>query len=146
MATHLEELLSQLGSPGRYQVMIFLLLCLNYFPLVFNHVIMAFFGSTPPYRCYSGALFDPSVGTHNSIADFQDVKFANNATGKFENCKAVYSSDLHTNVSVICPDNDESFVIYQKMEESTTIVTEVQFSYVDLKQSFKVRPIILFTV
>lgn len=83
MKVKLEELLSQLGNPGRYQVFIFLLLCLNYFPLVFNHVIMAFFGSRPKHQCYSRAYMNGSL--ENSVTDFGEVQLVGNhgtVTGK----------------------------------------------------------------
>ncbi|XP_053376201.1 organic cation transporter protein-like [Mercenaria mercenaria] len=129
MKVQLEVLLSQLGNPGRYQVFIFLLLCLNYFPLVFNHVIMAFFGSRPKHQCYSSAYLPGTV--QDSVTDFSMIQMnytslGNNATvtGQFESCSARYYDAGNQSMSIVCPDSEESFLIYQKSERESTIVTE----------------------
>ncbi|XP_060564193.1 organic cation transporter protein-like [Ruditapes philippinarum] len=129
MKVQIEVLLSQLGNPGRYQVFIFLLLCLNYFPLVFNHVIMAFFGSRPKHQCHSSAYLAGYMT--NSISNFNDVQLnytvlGTNASdvGHFESCSASYLYAGNQSMSIVCPESDESFLIYQKREQESTIVTE----------------------
>ena len=48
---NLDRLIATLSTKNRYQICLLVLLGLNYVPLVFNHVIMAFFKSTPPHVC-----------------------------------------------------------------------------------------------
>lgn len=43
----LDTLLRHLGQPGRYQIMIFILLMFQYFPLSFNNFAMLFIGGKP---------------------------------------------------------------------------------------------------
>nr|KAG5708090.1 hypothetical protein BaRGS_002826 [Batillaria attramentaria] len=50
---NLDELNAAVSSPRKpFQYMVLILLALNYFPLVFNHVIMAFYGSTILHVCH----------------------------------------------------------------------------------------------
>lgn len=49
--SNMDELISVLGKGNRFQVFVLILLAVNYIPLVFNHVIMAFYGSTPVHKC-----------------------------------------------------------------------------------------------
>ncbi|KAL8609047.1 hypothetical protein ACOMHN_059860 [Nucella lapillus] len=46
-----DDLIHQLGYPGRFQIMVFILVALNFFPVVFHHVCMAFYSYTPPFEC-----------------------------------------------------------------------------------------------
>ena len=39
-----ERIYAELGSPGRYQVCVYFLLGLNIFPVIMNHLVMAFYG------------------------------------------------------------------------------------------------------
>lgn len=45
-----EELLTKLGAPGRYQLFIYACLWLCNATASINHVLMAVIGYTPPYR------------------------------------------------------------------------------------------------
>ncbi|XP_014668813.1 PREDICTED: organic cation transporter protein-like [Priapulus caudatus] len=51
----LEDLMGAIGDPGRYQIGIYVLLCLNYMPVAFNHLGMVFFGAIPTHHCKIGA-------------------------------------------------------------------------------------------
>ena len=132
MSISLENLLSQLGTPGHFQVIVFILLGLNYFPLVFNHVIMAFFGSMPDHQCYSRGVVDALA--QDSVDEFGDVKLAydlDNETvrGTSESCKATYSYIGGVNVTVTCPEDDTSVLIYKKPAGLSTIVSEVRLTF-----------------
>ena len=123
----LDDFISQLGSPGRYQVLIFLLLCLNYFPLVFNHVIMAFWALRPNHQCHSKAYYNSSG---NSMLNFEEAFLNNdfekdNVTVEFGKCSGTYRFPTGRNVSVTCPEDDGGILIYQKSSERSNIVTEV---------------------
>ncbi|XP_069136162.1 solute carrier family 22 member 13-like [Argopecten irradians] len=52
----LDKLLPRLGHPGKFQVITFLLLAFNYFSVCFNHLCMAFYGSTPKHQCEDIAI------------------------------------------------------------------------------------------
>ncbi|KAK7087407.1 organic cation transporter protein-like [Littorina saxatilis] len=47
----LDRLVAMLSVHKRYQICLLILLGFNYLPLVFNHVVMAFFKGLPPYTC-----------------------------------------------------------------------------------------------
>lgn len=46
-----DRFLSHLGNPGRYQVIIMLLLAANCIPVVVNHLLMAFYAVETPHNC-----------------------------------------------------------------------------------------------
>ena len=50
-ADSVEGLVRALGDPGRYQVLVMVLLCFNYVPVSVNHLLMAFHGFAPDHNC-----------------------------------------------------------------------------------------------
>lgn len=126
MHIKLEELLSQLGNPGKFQIFIFLLLCLNYFPLVFNHVIMAFFGARVGHQCHSAAYY-------RSAENSADMEFRANGSYTMKEvqslslgkCDATYTLMTGRNISTACPDDVNSLVVFKKSPDEANIVTEV---------------------
>ncbi|GFN82494.1 transmembrane protein 120a-like [Plakobranchus ocellatus] len=52
---NLENLILSLGGKGKFQLTIQFLVAFVYTPLVFNHVIMAFHGSSIPHECMAAA-------------------------------------------------------------------------------------------
>ena len=50
-ADSVEGLVRALGDPGRYQMLVMVLLCFNYVPVSVNHLLMAFHGFTPEHNC-----------------------------------------------------------------------------------------------
>lgn len=46
-----DRFLSHLGDPGRYQVIIMILLAANVIPVVVNHLLMAFYAVPAPFNC-----------------------------------------------------------------------------------------------
>lgn len=46
-----DGLLEDLGSPSRYQVLLFILLCCNVFPVSLNYMAMSFYGANTKYSC-----------------------------------------------------------------------------------------------
>ncbi|KAK6189071.1 hypothetical protein SNE40_005116 [Patella caerulea] len=109
MANHLDELLACLGKPGRYQTLIFICLALNYCPLVFNHVIMAFFGSPPPHTCVAGK--------HLNVSGMSAVLVQT----KNEKCESTLIFDNNETRSMKCSGDDWMFFGYDREK---TIVTE----------------------
>ena len=117
MVVKVDEVLKQLGSPGRFQIVIFILLCCNYMPLVFNHVIMAFFASRVPYVC-------SAAGNQNYLnISGQETKIE-----KIENtkCKSNLYLENSVNVTFRCTGGDWSF---KPMPRETTITMEVNSSW-----------------
>ena len=47
----LDQLVSELNTGKKFQVFILILLGFNYLPLVFNHVVMAFYKGVPDFHC-----------------------------------------------------------------------------------------------
>ena len=119
---NLEKLFAEIGGPGRFQTRVFILLCFNYFPLVFNHVIMAFYGSRPPYKCHSE--FYDSLNTKDDSGNQSkndEVLFS-----QHEKCEATYILYSGQNMSVSCNgENDDRKIVYRKDGRETSIVTEV---------------------
>ncbi|XP_064613192.1 organic cation transporter protein-like [Liolophura sinensis] len=85
MKIAMDELVKRLGNPGKCQLFLYVLLGLNYFPVVTNHLLMAVLGSKIPFHCdedrsngYSMANITsqsqntcevPSKGTHNGTTN-----------------------------------------------------------------------------
>ena len=46
-----ERIFRLLGNPGRFQVLVYVLLCCNYFPVAVNHLVMAIYGAKTPHHC-----------------------------------------------------------------------------------------------
>lgn len=51
MKIAMDELVMTLGNPGKCQMFLYVLLGLNYFPVVTNHLLMAVLGSKIPFHC-----------------------------------------------------------------------------------------------
>ena len=47
----IERVYRLLGNPGRYQVMVYVLLCCNYFPVAVNHLVMTVYGAKTIHYC-----------------------------------------------------------------------------------------------
>ncbi|KAK3606533.1 hypothetical protein CHS0354_041492 [Potamilus streckersoni] len=129
MQIQLENLLSQLGNPGRYQKVIFLLLALNYLPVVFNHVIMAFFGATPKHQCYSESyesMLDSHQMTNGNLSDNSSMTTDQSiiVDKRLKECRAEYLFKSGQNVSVVCGVGGTGKSKYYKEPRETTIVTE----------------------
>ena len=47
----MDRFLSHLGNPGRYQIIIMVLLAANCIPVVVNHLLMTFYAVKTPHNC-----------------------------------------------------------------------------------------------
>lgn len=101
------ELLGMLGEPGKYSWIIFVVICFNYFPLTWNHMMMVVIGARPPHRCKI-----PEGNYLNESVPF--------VRGKPDSCHA-FENFTKPNSSVTCPNGWE----YTLLERESTIVTEV---------------------
>ena len=50
-ASGMDEFLMHLGNPGRFQVVVMILLSTNLIPVVVNHLLMAFYAVSAPHNC-----------------------------------------------------------------------------------------------
>ncbi|XP_060062784.1 organic cation transporter protein-like [Ylistrum balloti] len=126
-----ETLMKQLGNPGRYQVVIFFLLAFNYNSITFNHLVMAFYGSTPSHFCINPALQPPQSPSEQSsnqqswVADNRySVANRTITSVKYDQCGSVYYLKGGANVSVDCTTDVTSEWVYMKNSRESTIVTE----------------------
>ncbi|OWF41581.1 organic cation transporter protein-like [Mizuhopecten yessoensis] len=127
MKIPMELLMSQLGNPGRYQVCVFLLLAFNYIPVTFNHLVMAFFGSTPVYFCTSPDLQPPPAPSGLFSLVTTHAYRAGNLTivgVDFGKCASTYHLQNGGNMSVGCAAKEASKWTYVKEQQESTIVTE----------------------
>jgi hypothetical protein len=47
----IDKFLAKLGNPGRFQIIVMLLLASNTIPVVLNHLLMAFYAVNTPHHC-----------------------------------------------------------------------------------------------
>ena len=104
------DAIAQLGKPGRYTVVVFILLCFNYFPVGFNHLLMAVYGATPPHRC----RIPDGHPVNMSIPFLED--------GTLDKCNVYknYSARVE-DVKMPCPEG----WVYTLVDGDSTIVNEV---------------------
>lgn len=96
-AVTVDTLLDELGSPGCGQIFVYLLLCLNVFPVSLNFMAMSFFGAKPNQTCHlpDGWPMNESIprnkdGTYENCEMYRDP----NDTGRgLQEC--VYGYDYH---------------------------------------------------
>lgn len=101
-----DRLLQQLGNPGRYHILIYILLCLTYFPIVVNHIIMAIYGSPPSHNCKlpEGVLANESIPVAKAL----------------KGCKVFVNYTMYSNTTMDCPNGWE----YQVQGREWNIATE----------------------
>ena len=63
----LDSVLGKLGNPGKYQVVLMLLLATNYIPVVVNHLLMAFYSARVPFTCQVGSCSCSCTRHHNVV-------------------------------------------------------------------------------
>ena len=96
MAVDNEGLLELLGNPGRFQLLLFFILCTNYSVMVFNNVNMALFGARNPHQCQLPA----NVSKYDAIPH----TIAENGAVKFDSCRVYNGFDGSvTNETIACP-------------------------------------------
>ncbi|XP_041348194.1 organic cation transporter protein-like isoform X2 [Gigantopelta aegis] len=113
MVVKVDEVLKHLGKPGRFQIIIFILLCCNYMPLVFNHVVMAFFGSRISHVCNAvknETVYYETGGKNLTVQRIENTK-----------CESNLYLEKNTNLTVRCEGGDWSF---KPMPGETTISME----------------------
>ena len=123
MKFQLDTLLEALGKPGKYQVAIFFLLACNYFPIVFNIVIMAFFGYSPQHECVSDTY--SRSGTNTSLIQSANATLKSSIGA----CLSTYYLADGINRTVICSDDSNSHWEFQTAGMEATIVSEVHLEY-----------------
>lgn len=115
MKFQLDTLLETLGKPGKYQLGIFFLLACNYFPLVFNIVIMGFFGYSPKHSCVSD-IYGQS-GRNGSAVN-------GSLAPRLDACSSTYFLSGGINKTVTCANDPNSHWEFYTEEREATIVSE----------------------
>lgn len=115
MKFQLDTLLETLGKPGKYQLGIFFLLACNYFPLVFNIVIMGFFGYSPKHSCVSD-IYGQS-GRNGSAVN-------GSLAPRLDACSSTYFLSSGINKTVTCANDPNSHWEFYTEEREATIVSE----------------------
>lgn len=72
-ASSLDVLIAQLGRRNRFQFLMLAMLATNYIPLVFNHVIMAFYGTSPTHLCHITSAAAPDNDTMQGHNDSRNM-------------------------------------------------------------------------
>lgn len=127
MKFQLDTLLETLGKPGKYQLGIFFLLACNYFPLVFNIVIMGFFGYSPKHSCVSD-IYGQS-GRNGSAVN-------GSLAPRLDACSSTYFLSGGINKTVTCANDPNSHWEFYTEEREATIVSEVQVYFCFWKGAF----------
>ncbi|XP_060062849.1 solute carrier family 22 member 3-like [Ylistrum balloti] len=104
----LDELLPRLGHPGKFQTVTFLLLALNYFSVCFNHVCMAFYGSTPTHQC------------QDNVIETGNTTILGVTYGK---CKTSYILGNGQNTTITCKSNPNGMWAYTPYTDRETTIT-----------------------
>lgn len=105
----LDKLYRQLGNPGRFQVLVCLLLYWNIIPIVVNHLAMAIFGADIPHHC----KVPDNLWVNESLPVDKD--------NKYQSCEAYKNFSSATNKTVPCPMGWE----YLASGRENTIVSQV---------------------
>ena len=134
----IDDIYRQLGNPGRYHVMIYILLCLNYFPIVLKHLNMAIFGAKTPHRCLvpSGVLQSENGvsnysynGVYNSTGlaqrnDTDAYEVWSDSVIKIDSCEVTLQTSEGSNVTESC---HHGWAYTKNSEREWNIVMEVRF-------------------
>ncbi|KAK3084599.1 hypothetical protein FSP39_016090 [Pinctada imbricata] len=131
MQFKVENLLSNLGNPGRFQVFVFLLLACNYFPVVFNHITMAFFGRSYPHKCQH-TKFEENQFKINGTWSSGDLKYSgvddSNVTvvtdARYDKCSSTYYFRDGSNQSIDCVNGKDVNWEFDTLDGQSSIVTE----------------------
>ncbi|KAK7499034.1 hypothetical protein BaRGS_00009581 [Batillaria attramentaria] len=116
---NLDELNAAVSSPRKpFQYMVLILLALNYFPLVFNHVIMAFYGSTILHVCH---LTD--TGNNRTVASTYMYMNVTVLQEVGEKCQTTLYLENGDNSTVTC-EAGRGHWTYKPEFDETTIVSE----------------------
>ncbi|XP_025090427.1 solute carrier family 22 member 13-like isoform X3 [Pomacea canaliculata] len=125
-ASSLDVLIAQLGRRNRFQFLMLAMLATNYIPLVFNHVIMAFYGTSPTHLCHITSAAAPDNDTMQGHNDSRNITY-NNMTVLAETPVGTCSSRLFLasgdNVTVTCQHGRDRWE-YMAMYGEHTIVSE----------------------
>ncbi|XP_062583912.1 uncharacterized protein LOC134245647 [Saccostrea cucullata] len=118
MKFQLDTLIETLGKPGKYQLGIFFLLACNYFPVVFNIVIMAFFGFTQNIHVFSNKYSISNVRMNDSSTVNSSLRPV------LGECVSTYYVAGGVNKTASCSDDPDSYWEFQTGETEATIVSE----------------------
>jgi len=99
----LDSVLAKLGDPGRYQVVLTLLLATNFIPVVINHILMAFYTGKVEFNCRvpeerNKSLFIPTSNNSNDLISWESCAVytdpSNHSLGT-EECADSHGYEFH---------------------------------------------------
>jgi hypothetical protein len=108
-----EDLAKALGRPGKYQLLLTVLLCLNYVYVGWNHLGMAFLAAKTKHHC--------TVKNSSDIDNFVPLE-KKNGKEQWKGCKLY--SDYNKTEQVSCSNG----WTYYHSDRERTIVSEVNYS------------------
>ena len=111
-----DDAFRKLGRPGCYHVGVYFMLCLNYFPVVSNHLAMAIYGATVPHYCAlpKGSLRNESIPTKLDVNG--------QSTSQLDSCSIYVNYSHLSNTTRPCPDGWH----YESWPRQASIVMQVQ--------------------
>ena len=110
-----EDLAKALGRPGKYQLLLTVLLCMNYVYVGWNHLGMAFLAAKTKHHC--------SVGNSSDIDHLVPLE-KKNGKEQWKGCK------LYTNYNQSKEVQCSSGWTYYLPDRERTIVSEVSYSHI----------------
>ena len=105
-----DKIFRALGNPGRHNIITYILLCSNYFPVVLNHLSVVIYGSAVPHRCVVPEAFNTSEAVPWTT------------TGKLDSCRVYKNYSQSTNETLPCPKGWK----YDPLPREKSIVMEVR--------------------
>ncbi len=116
-----DSFLSNLGDPGRFQVVIMFLLATNCIPVVVNHLLMAFYTVKTPHHC---RVPDDFIGNKSLLLPHSDNPAANGGI-LFEQCEMFEDAEDHSRGTQPCVHGYE----FHFQDKEWNIVAEVSSIY-----------------
>lgn len=131
-----DDIYRQLGNPGRYHVIIYILLCLNYFPIVLNHLNMAIYGAKTPHRCLvpervseNGVSNYSYNGVNNTrliqLNDTEAFGVWRDSVVKVDKCEVTLQTSRGSDRTESCP---HGWVYTRNSEHEWNIIMEVRLT------------------
>ena len=108
-----DSLYRLLGRPGRFHIIIYILMCCNYFPVILNHLAMAIYGARSSYQCKL-----PEGNPTN-----ESIPYAiTNGKRVMDRCHVYENYTRETNRTISCPDGWS----YELGPRESNIISEVR--------------------
>ncbi len=118
-----DSLYRLLGQPGRFQIVIYLMLCCNYFPVVLNHLVMAIYGARTGYHCQLSAGYQFNTSVPYTVTEGKVT---------YDQCRVYTNWSIENNQTEVCPLGWH----YDVLPRENSIITEVSKSLSELEKIY----------